>query len=71
MRNLVSLLLGLSIGAVVAVVLVYFFAPTYGEQLVARLKQGWQDSLAEARKASRDRKAELQAELAGTPPKPQ
>jgi gas vesicle protein len=68
MRNLLSLLIGLSIGAVIAVVLVYFIAPQSAEKLVTRLQQGWLESLDKARKASRERKAELQAELDGIAP---
>ena len=64
MRKILSLLLGMSLGAVVGVALVMFFAPTSGEQLIANLKAGWEETLAEARIASAARRKELEAELA-------
>jgi gas vesicle protein len=73
MNKLLSFMLGLGAGALVGAVLVMLFAPMAGDDLVARLKQGWQDTLAEARKASEQRRAELEAELAAkrgqTPPR--
>ena len=64
MRKIVSLLLGVSLGAGIGVALVTLFAPTSGEQLVANLKAGWEETLAEARIASAARRKELEAELA-------
>lgn len=64
MRKLVSWLIGFSLGAAVAAMLVFLFAPYSGEELITRLKQGWQDALAEASKANMERRAELEAELA-------
>jgi len=63
MDKLVSWLLGLGIGATVGGALVALFAPVSGPQMIANLKQGWQDTLEEARRANEERKAELEAEL--------
>lgn len=63
MRNLLSILLGLVLGASLAVVLVTFFAPASGETLKSNLRKGWDETMAEARQAAKDRRAELEAEL--------
>jgi gas vesicle protein len=63
MRNLLSILLGLVLGASVAVVLVAFFAPTSSQTLKANIRKGWDETMAEARQAAKDRRAELEAEL--------
>jgi gas vesicle protein len=64
MRTLLSLLIGFGIGAAIGAALVVVFAPDAGEQISARLKSGWEETLAEARTASAVRRAELEAELA-------
>lgn len=64
MRKLWSLLIGLGLGAGVGVTLVLLFAPMSGEQLVTNLKQGWQEAMEDARKASEQRRLELEAQLA-------
>jgi gas vesicle protein len=64
MRKILSLMLGLGLGAGVGVLIVMLFAPTSGEQLIANLKAGWQETLAAARVASAERREELEAELA-------
>jgi gas vesicle protein len=64
MRKVLSLLIGLGLGAGVGVLLVTLFAPTSGEQLVANLKAGWEETMAAARLASAQRRQELEAELA-------
>lgn len=66
MRKLISWLIGFSLGAAVAALVVYLFAPVSGEQLVGLLRQGWQEALDEARKANAERRAQLEAELAAT-----
>lgn len=63
MDKLLSWLLGLGLGATVGGILVALFAPITGPELVANLRQGWQDTLEDARRANEDRKAELEAEL--------
>ncbi|MBL8118381.1 MAG: YtxH domain-containing protein, partial [Anaerolineae bacterium] len=57
-------MVGLGLGAAVGVALVMLFAPTSGEQVVANLKRGWQETMDEARKASQQRRETLEAELA-------
>ncbi|MBN8619617.1 MAG: YtxH domain-containing protein [Anaerolineae bacterium] len=64
MRKIFSLVVGLGLGAAVGVALVMLFAPTSGEQVVANLKRGWQETMDEARKASQQRRETLEAELA-------
>ncbi len=64
MWKLVSWLIGFSLGAAVGALLVILFAPVSGDQMVTRLKQGWQDTLTEAQQANIQRRAELEAELA-------
>ena len=64
MRKILSLMLGLGLGAAIGVLVVTLFAPTSGEQLVANLKAGWEETLAAARVASAERRKELEAELA-------
>ncbi|MAS32423.1 MAG: hypothetical protein CL610_00365 [Anaerolineaceae bacterium] len=64
MRKLLSWLLGIGLGATVGAVLVMLFAPASGQEIVASLKLGWAQTLAEARKANAHRRAELEAELA-------
>jgi len=64
MRKILSLMVGLGLGAGIGVLLVTFFTPTSGEQLVARLRAGWEETLAAARLASAERTKELEAQLA-------
>ncbi len=64
MRKLLSLGLGLGLGGGLGVLLVTLFAPTSGEQLIANLKAGWEETMAAARVASAERRKELEAELA-------
>jgi len=64
MRKLLSLGLGLGLGAGLGVLLVTLFAPTSGEQLIANLKAGWEETMAAARVAAAERRKELEAELA-------
>jgi gas vesicle protein len=64
MRKLFSLMIGFGLGALIGAALVMLLAPQSGDQLVAKLKQGWEETMAEARKASQERRIELQAELA-------
>ena len=63
MWKLASWLIGFSLGAAVGAVLVMLFAPVSGDEVVTRLKQGWEDTLLEARQANIERRAELEAEL--------
>ena len=64
MRTLMSLMIGLLLGAAIGATLALLFAPTSGEQLVKDVKRGFSETMEEARKASEQRRAELEAELA-------
>ncbi|MBL8155571.1 MAG: hypothetical protein JNM70_15415 [Anaerolineae bacterium] len=64
MRKLTSLLLGFGLGALIGVALVMLFVPSSGDQIIAELKRGWNETLDEARKASQQRRRELEAQLA-------
>ncbi len=64
MRRLLSLIVGMGLGAAVGAAIVMLFAPTTGEQWVTALKRGWRETMDEARKASQQRRLELEAELA-------
>ncbi len=63
MRKLISLGLGFIVGAGFAIVIVALFAPTSGKALRGTIKQGYLDTMSEARRASADRQRELEAEL--------
>lgn len=64
MRKLTSLLLGFGLGALIGAALVMLFVPSSGDQIIAELKRGWNETLDEARKASQQRRRELEAQLA-------
>lgn len=64
MRKLLSLLLGLALGISVGALVVLLFAPSSGDQLVSRLQHSYAETLEAARRASAERRAELEAELA-------
>ncbi len=64
MRKILSLMVGLGLGAGVGVLLVTFFTPSSGEQLLANLRAGWEETMAAARIASTERRKELEAQLA-------
>lgn len=64
MNKLISLGIGVAVGAAFGVGAVLLFAPMSGEQLKYALRKGYQDTLAEARLAAVMRRAELEAELA-------
>ncbi len=63
MNKLISLALGLGLGAALGGALVLLFAPVSGDKLVKNLKAGYADTLEEARTAAEDRRRELEAEL--------
>lgn len=62
MRRILSLLIGFGLGGLIGAALVRLMPGT--PELKARLRQGWQESLAEARAATTRRRLELEAELA-------
>jgi gas vesicle protein len=57
-------MMGMGLGAVVGIAIVMLFAPSTGDQWVKDLKRGYSETMAEARKASEQRRLELEAELA-------
>lgn len=64
MRKLLSLMIGFGVGAGLGFALVMLFAPQSGQVIAANLKRGWEETMEEARKASQQRRVELEAELA-------
>ena len=63
MNKLISLAIGLGIGALIGATLVLLFAPVSGDTLVRNLKEGYAETLEEARDAAEARRKELEAEL--------
>lgn len=63
MYKLISLLLGFTVGALIGAVLVMVFSPVSGDKVVNALKEGYAETLDEARQASEQRKRELEAEF--------
>lgn len=63
MRRLLAAVIGISLGTGAGVLLARWFAPQ-AEQIKARLQQGWEETLDDARQASQQRKAEMLADLA-------
>lgn len=64
MTKLLSWMLGIGLGAAAGALLVLLFAPASGDEIILSIKRSWQETLAEARKANAERRAELVAELA-------
>ncbi len=64
MKTLRSLALGVSIGAAVGVALIALFAPSSGRTFRAQLRQGFDDTMDQARLASAERQRELEADFA-------
>jgi gas vesicle protein len=65
MRQIYSWFIGLGVGAAVAAALVTLFVPASAGEVRARLKEGYRETLTDARRASQQRRAELEAELRG------
>ena len=63
MNKLISIALGLGIGAALGAALVLLFAPVSGDTLVKNLKAGYAETLDEARDAAEARRKELEEEL--------
>jgi gas vesicle protein len=64
MSKLLGLLIGFILGAAVGAMLVVLFSPVSGDRLIRNLKEGYDETLAEARAVSAQRRAQLEAELA-------
>jgi gas vesicle protein len=64
MKKLLGLLLGFMVGAALGATLVVLLSPVSGDQLIRNLKQGYAETMSEARTVSEKRRAELEAELA-------
>lgn len=63
MRKLTSWLLGFALGAALGLTLVMLFSPVTGQEIIDRVRQGWAETLEEARRANAERRAELEARL--------
>jgi len=70
MRTLRSLALGVSIGAAIGAALIALFAPSTGRQFRQQLRDGFDETMAQARLASAERQRELENELAARLGKP-
>jgi gas vesicle protein len=64
MSRILFWVLGLVFGALVGAALVAIFAPATGEEFRKRLREGYRDTLDEARRVSQERQRELEAKLA-------
>ncbi len=64
MRQIISWILGLMLGATVGALLVALLVPASRHEINARLKAHYQESLEAGRRASEQRRRELEAELA-------
>lgn len=62
--KLASWAIGFSLGAAVAAAVVALFVPIDREEVWARLREGYQEALAESRKAALAERARLEGELA-------
>jgi gas vesicle protein len=63
MSRILFWVLGLVFGALVGAALVAIFAPATGEEFRKRLREGYRDTLDEARRVSQERQRELEAKL--------
>ncbi len=64
MRKVLSLLVGLGVGAALGVLLVALFSPVSGAQLRANLRQLLLEAVQAAREAQAAKRAELEQQLA-------
>ncbi len=63
MRRLTSWLFGFGIGGAVSALLVALLVEDSAEGIRARLRQGYEETMAESRRASEQRRQELEAKL--------
>jgi gas vesicle protein len=64
MNKALSLAAGFAFGALIGATLVVLFAPVSGSEMVRRVKAGYEETREEARRASEQRRAELEAQFA-------
>ncbi len=63
MRKFISLIMGLGIGAGLGAVLITLFSPVSADEFRASLKAHYEHALEAGRKASTERRVELEKEL--------
>ncbi|NDJ59532.1 MAG: hypothetical protein GYB67_00315 [Chloroflexi bacterium] len=63
MNRLISWGAGFALGAGIGATLVYLFTPISGRTVIEAVQTGYRETLADARQAAADRRAELEAEL--------
>ncbi len=63
MNKLIGLGLGLAVGLAIGVIVSMLVAPSSGDELKRNLRRGYDETLDEARRASEQRRLELEAEL--------
>ncbi|MFN8377909.1 MAG: YtxH domain-containing protein [Anaerolineae bacterium] len=67
MNKLLGLGIGLAVGVAVGAAAAILLSPQSGLELRGNLKTSYREALDEARKAGQERRAQLEAELAGMP----
>lgn len=63
MRRALSWAFGFIVGAAIGGMLVLLFAPSSGDDLVRRIRQGYDQTMLDAHKAAEERRLELEARL--------
>lgn len=63
MFKVASLGIGLAVGAAIGAVLVVWYAPATGKRFINNVREGYEETMAEARAAQVKRRAELEAQL--------
>ena len=63
MRKFLSLLLGLGIGGIIGALLVTFFSPLSSDEFRANWQDHYDRALAAGKRASEERRSELETEL--------
>ncbi len=63
MGKILGLVIGLALGAAVGAAVVMLVSPATGDKLIANIKRGYRETLDDARIASEQRRAALEAEL--------
>ncbi len=63
MQKLISWFVGFALGGGVGAVLIMLLVPASAREIRARIRAGYEETMEEARRASEQRRAELEAEL--------